>query len=95
MKNLVFTEQSIVQIANNFDADFLVTGELNTADLFYKINLSTDIEVILTGNKKDSNLDTLPLIVIDKSLFYSINNHNLICETLLEIHSMVLRFKQN
>ena len=95
MKNLVFTEQSIVQIANDFDADFLVTGELNTSDLFYKINLSTDIEVILTGNKKDSNLDTLPLIVIDKSLFYTINNHNLICETLLEIHSMVLRFNQN
>lgn len=94
MKNLVLTEQSIILVANSLDDQVLKSGELPNSEKYFKISIFSDTDVILSGNKKDSHIETLPFIVINKS-FFDIQDTSIISDALLEIQSLVVRYNQN
>lgn len=96
MKNLVLTEQSILLVANMINEDILKLEEFSNSDKYYKISISEKTDVILSGNTKDSHIETLPFIVIDNRFFKELNNQaSFISEALLEIQSLVVRYNQN
>ena len=96
MKNLVLTEQSILLIANLMDENTLKAFEFPNSDNYYKISISDNTDVILTGNAKDSHIETLPFIIIDKCVFDDLNeNCSIVSAMLLEIQSLIVRYNQN
>lgn len=96
MKNLVLTEQSILLVANTINETVLKNNEFQNSDKYYKISISDETDVILSGKSKDSHIQTLPFIIIDKCFFDAFcNNYNIISDALLEIQSLVVRYNQN
>ena len=94
MKNMVLTEQSIILAANAIDENVLRSGEFPNSDNYYKISITDDVDVLLSGNKKDSHVESLPLIIIDKT-FFDILDSSVISDALFEIQSLVIRYNQN
>ena len=96
MKNLVLTEQSILVIANTVNEDILINNEFPNSDKYYRISISNETDVILSGNTKDSHIESLPFIIIDNCFFSAFNNnYSLVSDALLEIQSLVVRYNQN
>ncbi|MBO5482910.1 MAG: UvrD-helicase domain-containing protein [Spirochaetaceae bacterium] len=96
MKNLVLTEQSILLVANTINETVLKNNEFQNSDKYYKISISDETDVILSGKSKDSHIQTLPFIIIDKCFFDAFcNNYDIISNALLEIQSLVVRYNQN
>lgn len=96
MKNIVVTEQSILSISEEFNEDIIKSGDFPNSDKYYKIPISSEIDVILTGNVKDSHIESLPFIIIDRCFFDILSvDSSIISEALLEIQSLVVRYNQN
>ena len=89
MKNMVLTEQSIILPAHAIDENVLRSGEFPNSDNYYKISITDDVDVLLSGNKKDSHVESLPLIIIDKT-FFDILDSSVISDALFEIQSLVI-----
>lgn len=97
MNNLVLTEQSILTVANSLTYDWILKNEIPNSESYYKIYLKdAEVDVVITGNSKDRQIDKLPFIVIDKD-FFTVFGKDVaaISDSLLEIHSLVIRYNQN
>lgn len=68
MKNIVLTEQSILNLANTIDEEIIERDSFPNSDFYLSLNYDKYI-VLLTGNDKDKHLEHLPFILIDSSFF--------------------------
>ena len=94
MKNMIVTEQSILVAANSINEDVLKIGEYPNSENYYKISIFENIDVLLSGNVKDSHIESLPFIIIDKN-FFDVLDSSIVSDALLEIQSLVVRYNQN
>lgn len=92
MKNIVLTEQSILNLANTIDEEIIERDSFPNSDFYLSLNYDKYI-VLLTGNDKDKHLEHLPFILIDSSFFNE--DIDLIKDALFTIHSAVVSFNQN
>ena len=89
MKNLVFTEQSILAFVENLTEEDFCSQNFNNNNTNYISIEYDDFLLFLTTNKKDSDIDSIPFIIFDGDIFSQIKKLDYLQELLYTIHRTV------
>lgn len=88
MKNLVFTEQSILAFIENLTEEDFISQNFKNNSNYISIEYD-DFLLFLTTNKKDSDIESIPFIIFDGNLFSQIKKLDYLQELLYTIHRTV------
>lgn len=88
MKNLVFTEQSILAFVENLSEEDFNSQNFKNNSNYISIEYD-DFLLFLTTNKKDSDIDSIPFIIFDGNIFSQIKKLDSLQELLYTIHRTV------
>lgn len=88
MKNLVFTEQSILAFVENLTEEDFCSQNFKNNTNYISIEYD-DFLLFLTTNKKDTDIDSIPFIIFDGDIFSQIKKLDYLQELLYTIHRTV------
>lgn len=94
MKNLVFTEQSIITFAENLTQEKIIKNNLSDKSKYVTIEQG-NFEFFFTTNKKDESLEKIPFIIISRILNFEEFQEENIRALLFEIHRITVQILQH
>lgn len=94
MKNLVFTEQSLFLFATNFNSDEFGMEKFEKVKDVLSIEKEECIFFFTAGNK-DKNTETVPFIIFDKKIDYSIFSDNDLQSLFFLVHRVASQLFQH
>ncbi len=94
MKKLVFTEQSILAFIESLNEENFAKNDYYNSSNFITLNYD-DFTIFLTTNKKDSNIENIPFIIVEPEILQETSKIEGIQTLFYTIHRTVVQVLQH